>query len=131
MKSLLADAILLVHFLFVTFVLGGQGCILVGAFRGWSWVRRRVFRLVHLIAIMIVTVQSWVGMVCPFTTWENALRKSAGEPTYSESFVSYWMSTLIYYNAPPWVFTTAYTLFGLLVLASWFFIKPNERRKPK
>ncbi|MBW1719641.1 MAG: DUF2784 family protein, partial [Deltaproteobacteria bacterium] len=54
----MADTILVVHFLFIAFVLGGQGCILVGAFRRWAWIRQRGFRLAHLVAIAVVLVQS-------------------------------------------------------------------------
>ena len=127
MNSLLADAILIVHFLVVASILGGQGCILVGVLFDWSWIRRRAFRLAHLIAVGIVVAQSWIGMLCPLTLLENALRRSMGESAYTETFISYWLSTLIYYDGPWWVFTTAYTLFGLLVVASWFFIKPMKQ----
>jgi len=127
---LLADAILVVHFLFIFFVLGGQGCILVGAFRRWTWIRRRGFRVAHLVAIAVVIVQSWVGMVCPLTLWESTCRRAAGEETtYTGTFVRYWVSKLVYVDAPQWVFTTAYTLFGLIVLASWFIEKPEKRKQ--
>ncbi len=128
MKLLLADTILVVHFLFIAFVLGGQGCILVGAFRRWAWVRRRGFRVVHLAAIAIVAAQAWAGMVCPLTVWESALRSAAGESAYPGTFVGYWASKLVYFDAPQWVFTTMYTLFGVAVFASWFIVKPVKRK---
>lgn len=130
MEPLLADTLLVVHFLFIAFVLGGQGCILVGSFRCWAWVRRRGFRLAHMIAIAIVAVQAWVGMVCPLTVLENALRTTAGESAYTGTFVENWLSKLIYFDAPPWVFTTAYTLFVAIVLASWFLVKPVHKKPP-
>lgn len=128
MKSLLADIILLAHFLFILFVVGGQLCILVGAFRNWAWVRRRAFRIGHVCAIMIVAVQAWAGMVCPLTIWENAFRRAGGEHAYSGSFVEYWVGRLVYFDAPQWVFTTAYTLFGLAVILSWFLVKPYKAK---
>jgi len=128
--GMLADAILVVHFLFIAFVIGGQGCILVGAFRRWTWIRRRGFRVAHLVAIAVVAVQSWVGMVCPLTLWESACRRTAGETTYTGTFVRYWVSKFVYFDAPQWVFTTAYTLFGSVVLGSWFIVKPEKRKQP-
>jgi hypothetical protein len=128
--GMLADTILVVHFLFIAFVLGGQGCILVGAFRRWAWIRRRGFRVSQLVAIAVVVVQSWVGMVCPLTLWESTCRRTSGETTYTGTFVSYWVSKLVYFDVPQRVFTTAYTLFGLIVLASWFIVKPEKRKQP-
>lgn len=130
MGMLVADAILVVHFLFIAFVIGGQGCILAGAFRRWTWIRQRGFRLAHLVAIAVVVVQSWVGMMCPLTLWESTCRTAAGETMYTGTFVRYWVSKLVYFDAPQWVFTTAYTLFGLIVLASWFIVKPEKRKQP-
>lgn len=40
----LADAVLIVHVLFVLFVVGGFALILAGA-RRWSWVHNRVYGL--------------------------------------------------------------------------------------
>ena len=66
-------------------------------------------------------------MVCPLTIWENALRRVAGENGYPGTFIGYWVGRLVYYEAPPWVFTVAYTLFGAIVLASWFLVKPRPQ----
>jgi len=55
--ALLADAVLIVHGLFVLFVVGGFGLILAGANR-WSWVRNRAFRIVHFAAIVLVAVEA-------------------------------------------------------------------------
>lgn len=130
MESLLADTILVVHFLFIAFVLGGQGCILLGAFRRWAWVHRLGFRVAHVVAISIIVVQAWIGMACPLTVWESIFRRASGEIAYTGTFVGYWLSKLVYFDAPQWVFTTAYTLFGLIVLASWFIVKPVKREQP-
>lgn len=123
---LAADALLIVHTLFVLFVVGGLFMIIVGGLYGLSWVRNPWFRLSHLAAIAIVVLQAWAGRICPLTTWEMMLRQRAGETTYSESFVSYWLGRLLYYEASPWVFLIAYTAFGLAVLASWYWIKPRS-----
>ena len=51
-----ADAILVVHFAFIIFVVGGQLCVIVGYFRGWRWVHNLAFRISHLIAIAVVLI---------------------------------------------------------------------------
>ena len=123
---LAADGILMVHALFVAFVLFGLLLVLLGGIRRWKWVKNFWFRIAHLTAIAIVVLQSWLGMICPLTTWEMQLRSRAGETTYTDTFVSHWLQQLLFYEAPAWVFVVAYSLFGGLVVASWFFVPPEK-----
>lgn len=125
---LAADALLVTHALFIAFVIFGLLLTLAGGALAWRWVRNPWFRLAHLVAIAVVVLQSWIGMICPLTTWEMALRAKAGGATYAGSFVAHWLGELIYYQAPAWVFAVAYTAFGLLVVASWFWVRPRPFR---
>lgn len=128
---LAADALLFSHVLFVAFVVFGLILILVGRLLQWSWIRNAWFRLAHLIAIGVVVIQSWLGLVCPLTTWEMALRRQAGDAAYSGTFISHWLESILYYRAPAWVFAVCYTAFGVLVVASWFWVRPRPfRRSP-
>ena len=122
---LAADAVLLLHVLFVAFVVAGLVLVLVGKIRAWFWVRNPWFRLAHLIAIGVVVLQSWLEVICPLTTMEMALRARAGDTVYSESFISYWLGTILYYQAPAWAFVASYTVFGATVVASWFLVPPR------
>ena len=125
--SLLADLLLLLHFAFVAFVVLGLLLVIIGGIRKWSWVRHRLLRQIHLAAIGLVALQAWAGQICPLTTWENRLRETAGQSTYSETFVQHWLSRLIYFEAPLWVFTIGYTLFAGAVILTWFRIPPRRR----
>lgn len=122
---LAADALLLLHVLFVIFVVFGLALIYVGKTCDWHWVRNPWFRIAHLGAIGIVTVQSWFDFICPLTIWEMELRNRAGDTVYIGSFISHWLETLLYYQAPMWVFAVIYTVFGALVIASWFIVRPR------
>jgi len=126
--QLLADAVLLLHFCVVVFVVGGLVLVVAGNMRGWAWVNDLWFRLAHVLAIGIVVMQAWLGQVCPLTTLESWLRVQAGSPSYSKSFVEHWVQRLLFYEAPFWVFTLAYTVFGLIVLASWWYFPPRHRK---
>jgi len=126
-----ADTILVLHVAYVLFVVAGQLLILFGWFLQWSWPRRPVFRFTHLAAIAIVVLQSWLGILCPLTVWEGRLREAAGQSSYDDmSFVGYWLSRFLFYEASPWVFAVCYTLFGALVVASFVFYPPRRTRRP-
>lgn len=124
---LLADVVLAVHVGFVVFVILGLVLTLAGGLCGWRWVRGMTFRVAHVAAIGVVVAEAWLGIVCPLTRWENELRALAGEAGYDGTFVSYWLRAILYWDAPPWVFTAAYTGFFLLVLASWVFVTPRRK----
>lgn len=111
----LADTVLVIHVLFIAFVVLGLLAIYAGYFFEWQWVRNKTFRILHLVAIGYVVVQSWLGAVCPLTTWEMALRAEAGTVAYAGSFIQHWLQSLLYYTAPEWLFILVYTLFGSLV----------------
>jgi hypothetical protein len=123
--SLVADALLVTHALFVAFVVLGLILIFVGKLLAWRWVRNPWFRVIHLLGIGVVVLQSWCGVICPLTIWEMDLRLKAGETIYRDSFITHWLNELLYYQAPSWVFTAGYTAFGGLVLASWFLVRPR------
>ncbi len=131
MYQTLADAVLLLHTAVVVFVVGGLVLVVMGNLRGWQWVNRLWFRLLHLAAIGTVVAQAWLGMVCPLTTLESWLRAQAGGAGYQAGFIEHWLQRLLFYEAPGWVFTLAYSLFGLLVLASWWFYPPRWRHRPR
>jgi hypothetical protein len=122
----LADAVLIAHLGVVLFVVGGLLIVVAGNGLGWRWVNGWWFRLAHLVAIAIVVAQAWLGRLCPLTTLESWLRLRAGTSGYTKSFVEHWIQRLIFHEAPLWVFTLAYTLFGLLVLLAWWYFPPRR-----
>jgi hypothetical protein len=124
-SSLLADVILVVHFAFVLFVVGGFALILLGAALGWPWIRNPAFRYAHVGAIVFVALEALVGVACPLTVWEDALRSASSD---APSFVGRWVSRLLYYDFPERVFTVAYVAFALAVIASLIWIPPRRRR---
>ncbi len=123
--QLLADATLVLHVAIVLFVVGGLVLVLVGNWRGWPWVNSLWFRLLHLATIAIVVAEAWLGIVCPLTTLEMWLRAKANGPTYAGNFIEHWLQAVLFWNAPPWVFTVAYSVFGLAVAAAWWWFPPR------
>jgi len=123
----LADLVLTIHVAFILFVVGGQILILAGWALGWSGPRHRWFRLLHLLAIGIVLLQAWIGVICPLTTLENFFRDAAGIATYENGFIRHWLRELVFYTAPAWVFTLIYTVFAGLVALTWFVYPPRRK----
>ena len=125
--QLLADIVLATHFAVVLFVIGGLAAIVAGNFYGWPFVNAWWFRIAHLAAIGVVVAQAWLGIACPLTTLESWLRVRAGEAAYETSFIEHWLTRLLFYEAPTWAFTAAYTLFGLAVVMAWWRFPPGRR----
>ncbi len=124
MAALLADALLALHVGIVLFVVGLLPLVLAGGWRGWHWVRHRGLRLTHLGLIVFIAAQAWLGQLCPLTVWEQDLRRAAGQGGYTESFIEHWLSRLLYWDLPWWVFIAAYTGFAGLVGLAWWWVRP-------
>lgn len=127
MSNSLANAVLIVHVAIAAFVVGGLVVVVIGNLTGWRSVNNLWFRLAHLLAIVVVVAEAWLGLACPLTTLELSLRAQGGTPTYRGGFIEHWLQQLLYYDAPPWVFVFAYSAFGLLVLATWWYFPPSRR----
>lgn len=125
MSPVLADVILVLHFAFVLFVVGGLGAIWLGAWLGWQWVRNFWFRAAHLCAILFVAGEAIAGIWCPLTIWEAQLRGARSE----KGFIATWVHRVLFYDFPPWVFTTAYVLFALIVAVTFWAVAPAPLRK--
>jgi hypothetical protein len=83
---LAADAVLLIHLLFIAFVLLGGLLVL-----RWHWLA-----WLHLpTAAWGAVVELW-HLQCPLTPLENSLRQAAGQGGYSGGFVEHYLMPIIY-----------------------------------
>jgi len=124
-KSLSADLIVSIHFVIVIFNVGGLFVIILGGFLQWRFVRNFWFRVIHLAMILIVVFEALFGITCPLTDLEYDLRIAAGQFNASgEAFIARLIHLIIFYDFPQIVFTVVYCVFGLAVLATWWFFPP-------
>lgn len=83
---LLADAVLIVHGLFVAFVVFG------GLLALWRW---RLAYL-HLPALAWGAMVIGMGWICPLTPLEVSLRQQAGQQGYAGGFIEHYVLAVIY-----------------------------------
>ena len=83
---LLADAVLLLHFGFVAFVVGGA--LLVLRWPRLAWL--------HLPALAWGAYAVLSGAICPLTPLENWLRVAGGGAAYETSFIEHYLLPIVY-----------------------------------
>ncbi len=81
-----ADLVLVVHLLFIGFVVGG-------AFLAWRWPR---IIWVQLPARVYGALVEFVGFTCPLTSLQNYLLRRAGDSGYRGGFISHYLVQVIY-----------------------------------
>jgi Protein of Unknown function (DUF2784) len=122
--ALLADAVLLLHGLFIVWVLAG----------GLAVLRRPALAWLHLPAVAWGVWVSWSGSYCPLTPLEQSLRRAAGQAGYEGGFVEHYLGRLIY---PEGLTPGLQFAFGALVLAinlaayAWAAHRVISRRNAK
>jgi Protein of Unknown function (DUF2784) len=85
-NRILADALLVLHGLFILFVLAGGALV-------WRWPR---LAWLHLPAVAWAAWVAWAGWICPLTPLENTLRRAAGQSGYEGGFIDHYLMGLIY-----------------------------------
>lgn len=86
MLGLVADFIVLLHFLFIVFVLFGGLLVLK-----WKWVAWP-----HIPAALWGALIVFAGWICPLTPLENMLRRAEGTTGYATGFIEHYLIPLIY-----------------------------------
>ena len=117
-----ADLILIVHFLYVLFVVGSLPVIWIGAWLKLKFVANPWFRYLHLAAILFVVAESLLGAACPLTVWENNLRQMESDV----SFIQHWLHRIIFYQVSEAVLTAIYIAFATLVAMTFKWIPPRR-----
>jgi hypothetical protein len=84
--AVLADLVLVLHGLFILFVLLGGLIVWRRPRLGW----------VHLTSVAWAAWVAWAGWICPLTPLENALRRAAGQAGYGGGFIEHYLLALIY-----------------------------------
>jgi hypothetical protein len=132
MNATVADVLVIVHLIWVLFMVGGVVVTTAGLF----WPRllnHSGWRLVHLIGLLFAGWLSLVGRLCPLTALEYALRRMAGEPATQETgFIIRLANSVIFPNLDQTTLSAVTVVAGLLVLGVCLWRPPWHRiRTPK
>lgn len=103
MYAVFADIVLLVHLLFIVFVVAGAFLVLRWPRLAW----------VHLPAAIWGAVVEFTGWICPLTPLENRFRLLSGRSAYGGSFVDRYLLPLLY---PPGLDMNMQFILGTIVL---------------
>ncbi|MCY3700741.1 MAG: DUF2784 domain-containing protein [Gemmatimonadetes bacterium] len=85
----LADLVLVVHFLFIAFVVAG----------GFAAVRWPRLAWAHIPCFAWGALIEFAGWICPLTPLENDLRVASGQAGYSGGFIERYLLPIIYPGA--------------------------------
>jgi hypothetical protein len=102
--ALLADAVLLLHGLFIVWVVAGSAVVYRRP--AWAWA--------HLPAVAWGAWISFSGAICPLTLLEQSLRRAAGQAGYEGGFIERYLTAAIY---PDGLTPTHQMVLGMAVLA--------------
>lgn len=117
--SLVADLIVVMHFIFAGFVIFGFFSLVIGPLFGWAWTSGKGFRITHMTCILFVAFEGLLGAPCPLTILENQLLHAAGEAGYQRSFIGHLANQFLFYDAPEWAFTLTYVTLALLSILAY------------
>lgn len=83
---ILADAVLVIHLLFIVFAVAGA----------WAALRWRFLVWVHLPCALWAAAIEFGGWICPLTPLEVFLRRCAGQVGYTGGFIQHYLIPIIY-----------------------------------
>jgi hypothetical protein len=111
---LMADAIVVIHLLFICFAIAGGLLVL----------RRRRLIFAHLPCVAWAVLVELMHWRCPLTRWENLFRARYGEAGYDGGFVDHYLLPIIYPDGLThsiqvaiglFVFAVNVTIYGILL----------------
>ena len=122
MNSLISDVVLVFHFIIIIFIISGFILVPIGYKMKWVWLSNLRLRSFHLGLICFVTIEATIGMTCPLTIIENLFNESQ----YSQSFIKFWISKIIYWDLPTLFFIILYSLCTLWTILMWKIFPPKR-----
>lgn len=134
-NRIFADMLVVIHFLWILFMLIGffitlWECVRVYCFRQLPrFFDRWIFRTIHLGGILFVAGVAALGKYCPLTVWEFNLRShDCPNLVYPGSFMVRYIERFIYPSVHPLAILIP-TVFVAVFTLAVFVVRPPEKIK--
>ena len=127
MLAFAASAIFWLHVAIIAFNLFGLVAIPLGAWCAWPFVYAFWWRAVHLLSLLTVAMQAVLGRACFLTVWQSDIAAGPG-PTEHVPLIQGWVSKLIYWPLPLWVFAVIYVGIAVYTALLWYWVPPRWPR---
>ena len=120
--NLAADAVVIIHFLFILFVVLGGILVLK-----WRWII-----WLHIPCAIWGVLIEFFGWICPLTPLENKLRVEAASSGHSGAFIDHYIMPIVY---PSGLTRGMQLVLGISVIAFNIFVyvlvifRPSDRRR--
>ncbi len=124
MNILFSEIVLLFHFCIFLFIILSFILIPLGYYQKWEWVKNKYYRLIHLVLMGIVFIETILGFMCPLTILENFLRNDIEINNKITQFIH----QIMYWNLPTYQFIILYLLSLFYLIYLWFFFKPDFKK---
>ena len=124
MNVLFSEIVLLFHFCIFLFMVLSFFLIPLGYNQKWEWVKNRYYRLIHLILMGIIFIETILGFMCPLTILENFLRNNIR----INNKITQIIHQIMYWDLPTYQFIILYLLSLLYLIFLWFFFKPDFKK---
>ena len=119
--NLLADALMLLHFLWAAFMVIGLPLGL--------YLRSPALRWTHFSGMALTAFFAATGMYCPLTVWEEAMRWETDPGfSYGGSFLAHCLSPILYPQIEPWIIRAVSVTWGTLTLLAMIVLKPGKSK---
>jgi len=130
LTDFIANVVAATHIGYFLFVVGGFASIVIGAAKGWTWIRNPWFRVTHLAAVYIVILEDTFKIQCPLNTIEWQLRATSNAAAVSPSAAGRFLDYLLFQTISGLVLDVIYWSLGVTLVVLLFLVKPRPFRKP-
>jgi len=115
----LADILMLIHFLWVLFMILGLPLGL--------WLKSPLLRWIHFAGMALTAAFAITGMYCPLTVWEESLRQNVdGNFGFEGGFLAHRLSSILYPQIESWILRGASIVWGALTVLAMVLVKPGS-----
>jgi hypothetical protein len=115
-----ADGLVLLHLLFIAFVVGGAA--LLPRWPRLAWL--------HMPALLWAVYVETAEVACPLTPLENRLRGLAGEQGYGGGFIEHYLLPLLYPSELTrelqWLLVVGVVVINALLYVRWLSARPSR-----